>query len=523
MLFYIAFFLLFVLLWIFGKSAWVKWVGVLCLLAVATVWRLSSWQHPLSLCIDEAEWLSLATRLQDCSVPFQCFNGSTTGFLSIEMLNVFSLLGLKFTYLNLRVFGYLIFIIPTAIFIYLGIKKWFGNPVAQGVFPWLGMFMVFGFYDREFLAYNTEYPLMLLYAVIYYLYARWMHKEYNVHLEPVIIGLVLGLLPYIKLQSVPFIFAFYALIMVTGWRYKKWKTIIYSHIALSFATILFFVIFLAKGIWMDFYRMYIESNMYYVNHRISSYKYSDNEFIHRLRAFKGMHITTFMPLYLGLLPLILWGLRKTTARQNLRNQICWPCLWIFVCVCYSTYTTGNGFGHYNVLLIVPVIYLLGNVYSFINTENLKIKNILTIIGIVIPIIVYARRAEIFKYDKVVLLTETEKYIINKSSRNENILFMGWREALEAQLRAKRRLPVRNATYQYIGIGDSSLRKYYQKGFFHDMQENKPRYVLDMENVMEMPGLKPVKAFILGNYILDTIVEDNLIYKLKNNSTDVTNK
>jgi hypothetical protein len=420
------------------------------------------------------------------------------------MLNVFSLFGLKFTYLNLRVFGYLIFVIPTAIFIYLGIKKWFGNPVAQGVFPWLGMFMVFGFYDREFLAYNTEYPLMLLYAVLYYLYARWMHKEYNGHLEPVIIGLVLGLLPYIKLQSVPFIFAFYALIAVTGLRHKKWKTIIYCHIALSFATILFFAIFLAKGIWMDFYHMYIESNMYYVNHRITSYKYSDNEFIHRLRAFKGMHIATFMPLYLGLLPLILWGLRKKIAWQNLRNQICWPCLWIFVCVCYSTYTTGNGYGHYNVLLIVPVMYLLGNVYHIFNAEGLKIQNALTVIGLVIPMTLYASRAEIFKYDTLVSLTETEKYIINTTRSGDKVLCMGWVEALEAQVRTQRRLPVRNATYQYIGIGDSSLRKYYQTGFFHDMQENKPQYVLDMENVMEMPGLKPVKT-------------------IKKKHTDVTNK
>ena len=71
---------------------------------------------------------------------------------------------------------------------------------------------------------------------------------------------------------------------------------------------------------MDFYRMYIESNAYYVNHRITSYKYSDNEFIHRLRAFKGMHITTFMPLYLGLLPLILWGLRKK-REEDFRSEL----------------------------------------------------------------------------------------------------------------------------------------------------------------------------------------------------------
>ncbi|MFN5218847.1 MAG: hypothetical protein ACK5CL_08765 [Sphingomonadales bacterium] len=519
----VALFIVFISIWLWFDNSKIKGFSLAGLLTLAIYWRISSWQYPLSLCIDEAEWLALASRLKDCTIPFQCYNGSTTGFLSIGLLNVMPTLGLDLSYFNLRIFGFILCIIPAAILCYYGIRKWYGASVAKQVFPWLSMFMIFGFYNREFLTYNTEYLLMVFYAAVFYLFATWKQNNFGSKWEPIGMALLLGIMPYVKLQSVPFVFAWYGILLWMGWRNKTWSRLLVWHAALALATLVFAGYFLYRNIFMDFYRMYIESNAYYVNHRITSYKYSDNEFIHRLRAFKGMHITTFMPLYLGLLPLILWGLRKKTTRQNSYNQICWPCLWIFICVCYSTYTTGNGYGHYNVLLIVPVMFLLGNVYHIFNAEGMKIQNALTVIGLVIPMTIYARRAEIFKYDTTFSLTETEKYIINTTGSGEKVLYMGWVEALEAQVRTQRRLPVRNATYQYIGIGDSSLRGYYQKGFFHDMQENKPRYVLDMENVMEMPGLKPVKAFILQHYILDTILEDNLIYKLKNNHTDVSIK
>lgn len=512
---FVALFIVFISLWIWFDNSRIKRFGLSGLLTLAIFWRISSWQYPFSLCIDEAEWLALASRLKDCGVPFQCYNGSTTGFLSIGLLNVMPTLGLDLSYFNLRVFGFILCVIPALVLCYYGVRNWYGDAVAKQVFPWLSMFMIFSFYNGEFLSYNTEYLLMVFYAAVFYLYASWKYNDFNSKWEPIGIAILLGVLPYFKLQSVPFVFAWYGVLLWMGWNNKTWTRLVVWHFALALATLVFAGYFLYRNIFMDFYSMYIESNAYYVNHRITSYKYSDNEFIHRLRAFKGMHITTFMPLYLGLLPLLLLGYKKFIDVKALKPQISFVSIWIFLWVCYSTYTTGNGYGHYNVLLIVPVMFLIANVYHIIQNEKQQWIKWLTLAGLCIPMLVYASRAEIEQYNRTNTFTQTEQYMLNKTSGNEPVLFMGWVEALEAQVRTQRQLPVRNATYQYISIGDTGLRTYYQAGFFEDMKTSKPRYVLDMEDVLEMPGLLPVKTFIQEHYRVDTLIEGNVIYKIRN--------
>ena len=512
---FIVIFLISILVWLFGNNIYLRWLSIFSLTGLMITWRISSWQYPFSLCIDEAEWLALASRLKDCTVPFQCYNGSTTGFLSIGLLNVMPTLGLDLSYFNLRIFGFILCIIPASVLCYYGIRKWYGTIVAKQVFPWLSMFMIFGFYNREFLSYNTEYLLMVFYAAVFYLFATWKQNNFGSKWEPIGMALLLGIMPYVKLQSVPFVFAWYGILLWMGWRNKTWSRLMVWHVALASATLVFAGYFLYRNIFTDFYRMYIESNAYYVNHRITSYKYSDNEFIHRLRAFKGMHITTFVPLYLGLLPLILLGYKKFLSIKTLRSNVSLVSIWVFLWVCYSTYTTGNGYGHYNILLIVPVMFLIANVYHNIKDEKPILVKWLTLAGLCVPMLVYASRAEIDKYNQTNSFTQTEEYMLNKTSGNEPVLFMGWVEALEAQVRTQRQLPVRNATYQYITIGDKGLRTYYQAGFFEDMKTSKPRYVLDMEEVLEMPGLLPVKTFIQEHYRVDTLIEGNVIYKIRN--------
>jgi len=511
----ISIFLVLITIWLWVQHNLARLLSVTGLLAIAVYWRISSWNYPLSLCIDEAEWLALASRLRDCAVPFQCYNGSTTGFLSIGLLNIFPALGMDLSYFNLRVFGFVACIIPASALCYFGIRKWYDDAVAKMVFPWLAMFMTFGFYNREFLAYNTEYLLMLLYAAIFYMYALWKQKSFGNTKEPILMALLLGVMPYVKLQSVPFVFAWYVVLLWKGWRYKTWSRLLIWNFVLASATVLFAGYFMYKNILTDFYRMYIESNAYYVNHRITSYKYSDNEFIHRLRAFKGMHITTFMPLYLGLLPLLVLGYKQFIPLKNLKKNISWLTVWVFLWVCYSTYTTGNGYGHYNVLLIVPVMFLVANLYHIIQNEKPIWLKWLSMAGLCVPIYVFSGRAEIKSYHIENSYSQTEQFLKKRTSPQEPVLIMGWEQALEVQIRTLRKLPVRNATYQYISIGDSSLRAYYQNGFFADMLNSRPRYVVDMEEVLEMPGLLPVKNFIHSHYRVDTLIEGNVIYTIKN--------
>lgn len=331
--------------------------------------------------------------------------------------------------------------------------------------------------------------------------------------EPLIISLLLGILPYFKLQSVPFVFAFYMLLLYDSWKRKKWLNMAIWHLAIVVPSLIIFIYFLSQNAFYDFYKMYIEANAYYVNHRITSYKYSNNEFIHRLRAFKGMHISTFLPLYIGLIPIVILNYKIIARKKNLSFSKTF--IWIFIMVCYSTYTTGNGFGHYNILLIVPYCYLLGNLYCNISAEQINLNKWLTLAGVTITSIIFLNRVEVYPLQPPVSNVETEKHIVAKSAGNEPVLFLGYVEALEAQIRTGLKLPVRNATSHFIAIKDSSLRRYFQDGFFQDMNNSRPQYVVDMEDVLEMPGLQPVKNYIHSHYAVDTLIEGNVIYAIKN--------
>ncbi|MFN4915167.1 MAG: hypothetical protein ACK5FT_07590 [Sphingomonadales bacterium] len=258
--------------------------------------------------------------------------------------------------------------------------------------------------------------------------------------------------------------------------------------------------------------MYIESNMFYVDQPVVSYKYSDNEFIHRLRAFKGLHVTTFLPFYLSLIPIVLMNFKRLT--ESLFSVTGKAAVWIFLWVCYSTYAPGTGFGHYNMLLLVPVLYVLGSICHNLQEEKMEVNRWLTMLGVIITSVTYLNRAEAYPVENRYLSGHTEKYIMEKTPKKEPVLFLGYYEALEAIMKTERTLPLRNATSHYICLDDSALRNYFQTGFFEDMKNSKPLYVVDMEEVLNRPGLMPLKNYIHMHYDVDTVIEGNRVYRIK---------
>jgi hypothetical protein len=249
-----------------------------------------------------------------------------------------------------------------------------------------------------------------------------------------------------------------------------------------------------------------------VNNPIVNYRYSDNEFIHRLRAFKGMHFTTFMPFYLGLLPIVFMNLKRNNKFHfRIVNR---TSIWIFLWVCYATFAPGTGFGHYNILLLVPICYVIGSFYSKQEADTTKLNKWATLLGVVVASFIYFNRAEAYPTIKDNTFNKTEKYIADQTPQKEPVLFLGYYQALEAIVKTGRKLPVRNATSHYICLKDSALRKYFQDGFFQDMESSRPKYVVDMEGVLDRTGLLPIKSYILDRYAPDTVIDGNRVYKNK---------
>jgi hypothetical protein len=212
--------------------------------------------------------------------------------------------------------------------------------------------------------------------------------------------------------------------------------------------------------------------MFYVDQPVVSYRYSDNDFVHRLRAFKGMHITAFLPFYIGLIPVVLINIKHIiSVRFAILSKIV---IWIFILGCYGTYAPGTGFGHYNLLLIVPIIFVLGSFYQNLEADKMRINRWLTLIGVSITSMIYCKQAEFYDVVSGHSCSDTEKYIVKQTTPKEQVLFLGYSKSLEAIVCTGRKMPVRNASAYCISIKDSVLRAYFQARFFEDMGNSKPR-------------------------------------------------
>lgn len=519
---YIIYIILFVVLCFFAFKATAIWhlrLSMFFLIVFMFVWRLDFWYATMPMG-DEAEWLSLVSRLDTCHTPFLCFNSSTSGFLSIWILALMQKLGFGLDYFSLRAFGFLFFIIPSVILMFEGILVKYCFNTLKFTFPWLGVLMIFSFYNAEFLTYNTEYQVMFFLSAFFYCLVKFFKSNEKSHQFNKkylwLTCLLLGILPHIKIQTVPIVFSAYISILYTFLKDKKYIVVGLSIFIMLIPTMFFLSYFYVSGILNDFYTMFLKANTNNVNNRISTYKYADQEWLHRLRAFKGMHLTTFGPIYTAFCSSILLFFKRPRIWFNTLLKIELQYVIIFIFTCYATYASGNGFGHYNILLLVPVIYLIS---SFINNllsnlKNHKILSIYTVLAVLYPVSLYCGRADFKRKTENSGVTQVELFLKGDKFKSKSIMFLGWHKAIDLQLRLKRSLIGRNPTYQYITIENAELRDYYHRGFISDIEIEKPDFIVDTEFVLDMPNCTRLNKRVNNLYYLDTAIEGNLIYSIK---------
>ena len=182
--------------WLFSPASFIL---VLCL--GVFILRLPNMIIP-RLDVDEEQWIVAGISYLHGGVFWQSITGNTSGPLVFSLpLIMIPVDGLNYT--TIRLFGMLVCIIPAIYMIWKSLKLLYGSTAAQ--ISLISLFIFFASINEgDFIAYNSEYlPMLLTSLAIYFLFRMSYTGSHSSVSNILVLGLVLGIMPYTKLQIMP--------------------------------------------------------------------------------------------------------------------------------------------------------------------------------------------------------------------------------------------------------------------------------------------------------------------------------
>ena len=218
---------------------------------------------------DESQMITQALTLRQDPVYFRSVDGTTGGPLDSYFLIIPSLFGLPFDYItaHLTAFG---LVAASLWLLFLTARIWFGEQAARlALLPFI--FMLGLTQNGDFLHYNSELIALVLLSGSYYLYATVLAQKERSLLRIGLIGLLLGMVPFGKLQAVP-LAAVVGLFVLIDTVMRPNLTIgakVSRMAVLGFCSLFFpvLVVLLTKlnGVYDDFVTFYIIGNLNYAS------------------------------------------------------------------------------------------------------------------------------------------------------------------------------------------------------------------------------------------------------------------
>lgn len=150
---------------------------------------------------DESQMISHAITLAKWPVYWRSVDGTTIGPLDLYALLLPRLLGLGFDYTAARVLG-LLCIGGSLLFLFLTLRRLYGTAVARLV--WLPTLLFLAFTQiPDFVHYSSEHVPVLLLAGATWLLSQAFTERSTPPGQAYLLGLLLGMVPFGKLQGVP--------------------------------------------------------------------------------------------------------------------------------------------------------------------------------------------------------------------------------------------------------------------------------------------------------------------------------
>jgi branched-subunit amino acid transport protein AzlD len=299
---------------------------------------------------DESQMLTQAMTLLKDPVYFRSVDGTTGGPLGSYFLIIPGLIRGVFDYTTGHL-GSLLLVIVTLVCFYWASRIRFGSGVAMAAtFPLL---LFFSFtQQQDFVHYSSEHLPMAMMAVIFLLISRYEKATSKSFGTPIGIGILIALLPFGKLQTLPMV-----LVLVLWGLYVFWKKgKLFSDgiwfIASGIGTLLIVAgLLIAGNVFQDFITFYIVGNFQYGG---------EISWLDNLIAFPSSLLKA-PPIMALLAPLTLFVVYSVFGKKNYRSSdktlLIFSLAWFFITLLAMS-RTGSGYLHYWLFAIMPISGIL---------------------------------------------------------------------------------------------------------------------------------------------------------------------
>jgi hypothetical protein len=454
---------------------------------------------------DESEWISGAATLIKDARFWHSVNGTTSGPINIFPLCLINVLSLGLNFSIVRIFCVIFIIIPLVIFLFKSLKIEFGGFVARLIL--IPVFLLFALSEHEdIIAYNSEHFPMLLTVFAFYFFIQGKNPSVKKELKKTLLynfvcGVILGLLPFSKLQSIPISFAFFFVVFINNIIFKKFAAL--KNTALSLGVILpgfILIIYIYHfNLFDDFWNYFIVANFEYGSKGILNSSptwylqnfekvdsWAGRLFIVPRIIFKSKEFVLFFGALFSISVFCFYySLKKSVYIIKKNKKFFIYLILIFLFACYGVSKPGNVFHHYGLLLVVPACLLTGLLLDLTyETANLnkfrKYLKYYLLIYAILPAIIFVSDGNcyikyILKPVSPVKISNTAVILKKYSKPNDRLAVWGYMNIfyVEAELIQGTREPM-----SYLQITNGSKQEYFINNYCKDIKENKPVLFVD---------------------------------------------
>ncbi|MFD2572350.1 hypothetical protein ACFSUS_17050 [Spirosoma soli] len=501
-------------------------IGLLFLL------RLPSIVYNYEINPDESQMITQALTLRHDPVYFQSVDGTTGGPLDSYFLILPSLIGLPFDYITAHLTAFCLLAISLWL-LYGTASLWFGEDSAR--LALLPLVFVLGLTQNgDFLHYNSELVPLLLLSSSCYLYATLTFQNRPQTWRIALIGCLLGMVPFGKLQAVPMVGViglFVALLVVMS-RGLTVSAKVSRLAALIVGGVSFPLLFVGlcwiNGVYDDFVTFYLIGNLRYgsdTNQLLS---------ILRLPAFfrKGDSFDWFIKLavFIGVVGAILAWRRSKRVGTDLWKQIGFA-VTLLLATLFAITRTGSEYVHYLFFLAGPLLFI--SAYGWQHIRQNFSNNRWVPIGIMgLFLVLFGAQAAYKRLNAIPLnlysseqqegwtiqQSAVSKEIAKYAQPGEKLAVWGWRCDYYVQAQMPQGV-AENHTIR-SGFGHP-MQPIYQKRYVSDFMRSSPPVFIDAVgshnlwmNDRKTQGhelIKPLGQYVATHYRYVGLVDDTRIY------------
>lgn len=473
---------------------------------------------------DESEWIASCNTLYLDPSFWWSANWSTTRPFTVFLLMPFKILGLVLNH-SIAQFAVLIYSFITIIIFYKILRTFFDQKYAQFlILPIWSSVCLFSLWD--YIAFNSEYACLFYISIILLIALHLSKTEESKQkvngLWLFIVGILIGILPHTKDQSLPiaillslwFIF-FFRKNKVWIYLFGGWLTlnaIIVSHL-LIVGDLDAFVLSITNRFQHAEEGLTIADQVYPYGKFVESF----NRIFSVLDSRPYLFISTIP--FLLLLPRVIKKIRK---QITVEVQIYLLILLLLAGSWATVYVPDGFFPHYNIFVVFPALLIASfSIGIFLKTNKQPGFVIISIcfLLILLPSAYSVKNGNLAFHNVEARLSYANnlhpisKAILQYAKKGETMAVWGWNNYLfvETGLAYGTRIPFP------IYIKENYPSKEYDlQSYRHDLVSRKPRFFVDIYNDFskEQSEYTEIQKVIRESYTKMTNIKDYSVYILK---------